>query len=84
MGDNATQISSSEVFTENDGSEWWGELDEAGLTNEQMYMILVENACTVELQGMPANPADHPITINPCVLLQQHRNKNFDNWRSES
>ena len=65
LGDNASQISSAEVFTENDGGDWWGELDEVGITNEQMYMVLVETPCTVELQGMPANPANHAITINP-------------------
>ena len=68
LGENATQISSAELFTENDEGDWWGDLDEEGVTNEQMYMILVENACTITLQGNtanPANPADHAITINP-------------------
>ena len=65
LGENASQISSSELFTENDGGDWWGDLDEEGVTNEQMFMILVETPCTIELEGMPANPADHAITINP-------------------
>ena len=65
LGDNAIQISSSEVYTENDGGDWWGELDEVGVANEQMYMILVETPCTIELQGAPANPTNHAITINP-------------------
>ena len=68
LAENATQISSAELFTENDEGDWWGDLDEEGVTNEQMYMILVENACTITLQGNtanPANPADHAITINP-------------------
>ena len=65
LGVNASQISSAELFTENDEGEWWGDLDEEGLTNEQMYMILVENACTIEVEGITAYPADHAITINP-------------------
>ena len=65
LGENATQISSAELFTENDEGDWWGDLDEEGLTNEQMYMILVETPCTIEVEGITANPASHPITINP-------------------
>jgi len=65
LGVNASQISSAELFTENDEGDWWGDLDEEGVTNDQMFMILVETPCTIELQGMPANPADHPIIINP-------------------
>ena len=65
LGENASQISSAELFTENDGGDWWGDLDEEGVTNEQMYMILVETPCTIELEGVPANAADHAITINP-------------------
>ena len=30
-----------------------------------MYLILVVDDCTVELQGIPANPANHVISINP-------------------
>ena len=65
LGDNASQISSAELFTENDGGDWWGELDEEGIWNEQMYMILANTSFTIELQGQPANPANHAITINP-------------------
>ncbi|MBO7083008.1 MAG: fibronectin type III domain-containing protein [Bacteroidales bacterium] len=65
LAENATQISSAELFTENDEGDWWGDLDEEGVTNEQMFMILVETPCTIELEGLPANPADHAITINP-------------------
>ena len=65
LGANASQISSSEVYTEYDGGDWWGDLDNEGLTNEQMYMILVETPCTLQLRGKPANPANHAITIRP-------------------
>lgn len=65
LGENAIQISSSEVYTEYDGDEWWGDLENEGLTNEQMYMILVETPCAIELRGLPTNPANHTITIKP-------------------
>ena len=47
------------------GYGWYGTLDNIGIMNEQMYMVRVGANCTVELQGMPANPASHEITINP-------------------
>ena len=47
------------------GYGWYGTLDNVGIMNEQMYMVKVGANCTVELQGMPANPASHEITINP-------------------
>ena len=65
LGENASQISSAELFTDNYEGDWWGDLEEEGVTNEQMYMILVETPCTIELEGVPANTADHAITINP-------------------
>ncbi|MBO7618771.1 MAG: leucine-rich repeat protein [Bacteroidales bacterium] len=43
--------------------EWFGNL--AGLTSENMYMINIITPCTIELQGPPANPANHPISIVP-------------------
>jgi hypothetical protein len=50
-------------LTEYEG-EWWGDLDEVGIFNEQMYLIQTSAACTIQLQGEPANAEDHPITIN--------------------
>ena len=63
--DNAVQIQSFDDNTEFDGEEWFGGLDDTGVSNEQMYMIEVVNDCTVELQGTPANPADYEIYIEP-------------------
>ena len=63
--DNAVQIQSFDDNTEFDGEEWFGGLDDTGISNEQMYMIEVVNDCTVELQGTPANPADYEIYIEP-------------------
>jgi hypothetical protein len=65
LGENGMEIRDSQVTTEYD-SEWgWlGDLDDVGMTNEQMYLIRVSAPCTVTVEGTPANPADHPITIN--------------------
>ena len=65
LGDNALQIQSFDDNTEFDGEEWFGGLDDTGISNAQMYMIEVVNDCTVELQGTPANPADYEIYIEP-------------------
>ena len=65
LGDNAVQIQSFDDNTEFDGEEWFGGLDDIGISNAQMYMIEVVNDCTVELQGTPADPADYEIYIEP-------------------
>ena len=39
---------------------WQGELT---WNVEEMYKITVANACSFVLEGMPLNPAEHPITI---------------------
>ena len=51
------------VEYDDEEEEWFGSLTQ--LTNENMYMIWMATACTVELEGTPANPANHAITINP-------------------
>jgi hypothetical protein len=65
LGENGMEIRNSQVTTEYD-SEWgWlGDLDDVGMTNEQMYLIRVSAPCTVTVEGTPASLADHPITIN--------------------
>ena len=65
LGDNALTIEGTGGVTQYEDEEWFGSLDNVGVTNEQSYVILVSTACTIELQGIPANPADHTITINP-------------------
>ena len=64
LGNNAVQIQAAENMTEYDGEDWFGDLDDLGISNEQTYLIEMGAPCTVELQGMPANPANHVITIN--------------------
>ena len=65
LGENGVQIESFDDLTEFDGEEWYGGLDELGIQNEQTYLVLTNAPCTVQLQGVPANPAEHPITIYP-------------------
>ena len=64
LGDNAYQISSADFMTEYD-EEWFGDLDEIGITNDQTYMILAAQDCTVVLEGDLSDPASIEITINP-------------------
>ena len=42
------------------GSSWRGNLT---WDLSKMYLITVESACEITLEGMPINPADHPATI---------------------
>ena len=66
LGTNGVQIKARNgKYTEYDDEdeEWFGTL--TSLTNEDMYLIEMSAACTVELQGAPANPANHPISIVP-------------------
>ena len=65
LDDNAVQIQSFDDNTEFDGEEWFGGLDDTGISNAQMYMIEVVNDYTVELQGTPTDPADYEIYIEP-------------------
>ncbi len=65
LGENGIQIKSSQVNTEYDSEwGWFGDLDDIGMTNEQMYAIDVIAPCTLTVEGIPANPASHTITIN--------------------
>ena len=66
LGDNALQIQASNGgVTEFDGEDWFGDLDDEGISNEQAYWIETSAACTVELTGVPAVVDEYEITINP-------------------
>ncbi len=66
LGNNALSIEGSNGMTEYLGDGFWmGDLDDYGISNDQLYLIFVENDCTVELQGTLVNPATVEITINP-------------------
>ena len=53
-------------------NRWVGNLNSLDLS--QMYRIKVESACEITLEGMPINPAEHPVTI------KQDDNRQGDNW----
>ena len=67
LGDNAEQIQSFEFTTEYQGDlEWFGDLDEIGLYNEQTYMIKTIAACEVVLTGAAKAEVEYyTIEINP-------------------
>lgn len=63
LNGNGLQIKSRvDGYVEYEDNEWDGTLD--GITNEQMYMIQVNAACSVNLKGKTARPGEHPITVN--------------------
>ena len=65
LGENGIEIQAYDMNTEYFDGEWFGDLDDTGITNDQMYMIMVASDCTIELTGPVADPANWPITINP-------------------
>jgi hypothetical protein len=66
LGDNATMISATEIYTEYLGDGLWiGDLDDEGVYNEQMYMIEAVADCEIELEGVLANAENYTIDINP-------------------
>ena len=66
LGDNALQIQANNgAVTEFDGEEWFGDLDDEGIYNEQTYLIQTSTACTILLEGMPTVVDEYEITINP-------------------
>ena len=42
---------------------WYGSLANVGISNELSYQISMGQATTIELSGLAANPANHPITL---------------------
>ena len=53
--------SQSDGSTTYNGSIWRGSLNVLDVS--QMYKIQVAAACEITLEGMPVNPAEHPVTI---------------------
>ena len=92
LGENGIQIKNDSISTEYDSEwGWFGDLDEVGITNEEMLMIKAAAACSVQLQGPPANPANHPITINPGwnwigypYAVEMTLNQAFSNFTPEA
>ena len=44
------------------GHRWLGSLN--GFNVNQMFMIILQSGCEITLQGMPMDPAAHPLTIS--------------------
>lgn len=65
LGTNADEIQSFLYSTEFDGEEWFGDLDDEGIFNNETYLIYANTDCTVELSGTPAVVTEYSITINP-------------------
>ncbi|MBR5725498.1 MAG: leucine-rich repeat protein [Muribaculaceae bacterium] len=66
LGTNGQVIKNSQMGTEYDEEwGWFGDLDDVGMTNEQMYKIQVSAPCTLNMEWTAVDPAGHPITINP-------------------
>ena len=66
LGGHGIKISAVEDFVTYSEEEGWGatgELEE--MTNDQMYMVKVDEDIVVTLEGMPSDPADYTITIYP-------------------
>ena len=60
-GTTITIKSQNDGSTTYNGTRWRGSLDTFDVT--QMYKIEVTTGCEIELEGMPLNPAEHPVTI---------------------
>ena len=52
----------AEQFEYQGTTTWYGTLN--AIINEQMYKVRTNAACNAVITGIPANPANHPITIN--------------------
>ena len=63
LGEYGLQIKYLDDFTDFDGEEWFGGLEEA--TNDLMYMIQVSEDCTITIQGLPVNTEEVEITLEP-------------------
>ena len=89
LGSNGIEIWSNSNSTEYDEEwGWFGDLDSIGMTSGETYLVKTSTACSVQLQGLPANPANYAITINhgwnwigfPCSqeITIQEALSNFD------
>lgn len=88
LGHDGSLIMSQGVNVENYYSQvgydyWWGNL--SNIQNEKCYKLMVSAPCTAVMTGTTANPANHPIAIQPswnwigypCAVSQYIANANF-------
>ena len=67
LGDNGVMIKNSNAYVQNYsayGLGWMG-TENMVLSNEKGYKVNTNAACTATMVGSLANPADHPIEIQP-------------------
>ena len=55
--------SQSNGYVNWNGNTWKGKISLFDVS--QYYMIQVPSSCEITLEGLPINPAEHPLTINP-------------------
>ena len=60
--DNITIKSKNEGAATYNGTVWRGQLGSLDLS--RMYRVYVSAACEITLEGLPVNPAEHPITLS--------------------
>ena len=61
LGSNGIQIKNQTKFVNQASGNWYGTLTSTAV--EDMFMIQMANAHTLELEGYVVNPADYPITL---------------------
>ncbi|MCR5039921.1 MAG: choice-of-anchor D domain-containing protein [Bacteroidales bacterium] len=63
LGESGIQIKSQTEATQNWSGMWFGQL--TAIENEKSYLVNTASGSSVSLVGVPANPEDHPITLQP-------------------
>ena len=65
LGDNAISIATQDDLADYDEEDGWIGLEDYELTNAEMVMVEMANACTITLAGPAVDPNTVEITINP-------------------
>ena len=65
LGDNAISIATQDDLADYDEEDGWIGLEDYELTNAEMVMVEMANACTITLAGPTVDPNTVEITINP-------------------
>lgn len=63
LDESGLSIMNDEYYTDYEDGEWFGDMDEIGVTNYKSYDILVNEDISFEIEGMPTDPADYVIPI---------------------
>ncbi len=65
LGDNAISIATQDDLADYDEEDGWIGLEDYEMTNAEMVMVEMANACTITLAGPTVDPNTVEITINP-------------------